>query len=131
MRPYPRNDIKYVPITPKYIKNPTAYKDSRYSVYRVIDNENKKSLEIHISNSISKNPTYNGYYYTTTKNETLYSIAKKYYGKEQYYWILAKANGIKDGGLSTIPKGTTIVVPNYVELQKDGGYFTANSIIYQ
>lgn len=129
MRPYPTNNIQYKPVVPQYIRNPTAYKDSRYSIYLVVDNLNKKALEVRLSNSISKNLSYNGYYYTTLQNETLYSIAKKYYNDESFYWILAKANGIKDKGLSIIPKNTTIIVPNYSELQKDGGYFTANNSI--
>ena len=128
MRPYPKNNINYTPVNPYYINNPTPNKDSRYSIYRVVDNLNNKALEIKLTNSISKNSTYSGYYYTTTQNETLYSIAKKYYNDEKFYWILAKANGFKDNGLSVIPKNTTIVVPNYVELQKDGGYFTMKYI---
>ena len=127
MRPYPKNDIKYKPITPVYVKNPTKDRDSRYSIYRVVDNLNNKALEVRLTNSISRNRTYNGYYYTTTKNETLYSIAKKYYNNEKFYWIIAKANGIKDSGLSVIPRDTTLVIPNYVELQRDGGYFTVNN----
>lgn len=127
MKPYPRNNIQYKPITPMYISNPTSIKTSRYSMYRVIDNAPKDELEIRLTNSISKNPTFNGYYYTTTKRETLYEIAKTYYDNEDYYWIIAKANGIKDDGLSVIEKGVTLIIPNYVELQKSGGYFNVNS----
>lgn len=123
MIPYPRNNINYTPITPIYTKNTTKFQESRYYPYRIIDNLPRDALEIKLTNSISQNKTFNGYYYTTENNETLYSIAKKYYDREDFYWILAKANGIRDNGLSIIPKGTTIVVPNYIELQKEGGYF--------
>lgn len=129
MKPYPRNNIdpKYAPITPVYIKNTTQYQESRYSVYRVIDNEPKNSLEIKLTNSISQNKTFSGFYYTTIQNETLYSISKKYYNDEKYYWVLAKANGMKDGNLSIIPKGTTLVIPAFSELQNEGGYFSINA----
>lgn len=127
MKPYPRNEIKYKPITPIYIRNDTANKESRYSTYRVIDNTQRRELEIKLTNSISRNDTFNGYYYTTTKRETLYEIAKQYYDKESFYWIIAKANGIKDDGLCIIEKGVTLVIPNYIELQKDGGYFNVGN----
>lgn len=123
MKPYPKNNINFIPITPVYIKNNTPYQESRYSIYRIVDNLPKDAFEIKLTNSISRNSTYNGYYYTTSKNETLYEIAKLYYGSESYYWILAKANGIKNKGLSVIPANTTIVIPNFADLQKQGGYF--------
>ena len=63
--------------------------------------------------------------YLFLRNETLYSIAKKYYDKESYYWIIAKANGLKDKNISVIKKGVTLVIPNLSELQKEGGYFNA------
>lgn len=126
MKPYPKNNISYEPITPIYVTNNIANKDSRYSTYRIIDNLPDKALEIKLTNSISRNKTFNGYYYTTKENETLYSIAKLYYDKEEFYWIIAKANGLKDSGITIIPKNTTLVIPNYIELQKDGGYFAAS-----
>lgn len=129
IKPYPINNINYTPITPKYIKNNLANSESRYSVYRIIDNnpDAKQSLEIRINSAISGNTTFNGYYYTTTENENLYSIAKKYYNNEKYYWVLAKTNGIKDDGLSVISRNTTIIVPNLIELQKENGYFSQNT----
>lgn len=126
MKPYPKNNIKYDVITPTYIKNSTANKESRYSMYRIIDNTKSNILEVKLFNSITQNETFNGYYYTTKQNETLYSIAKKYYDKEDFYWIIAKANSIKDDGLSVIAKNTTLIIPNYIELQKSGGYFAVS-----
>ena len=52
MKPYPKNNIKYKPITPIYIKNTTQYKESRYSTYRVIDNLPYNALEVKLTNSI-------------------------------------------------------------------------------
>lgn len=125
MKPYPKNNITYKPITPIYAKNTkTSLTNSRYAIYRLIDNLPYKALEIKLTNSISKNASYNGYYYTTTKNETLYEIAKKYYDDESLYWIIAKANGLSDNYISIIPKDVTLVIPNYSELQIDGGYFS-------
>lgn len=125
MKPYPKNDIPYATdFVPVYTKNDTPNKSSRYAIYRVIDNLPSKALGIRLSRQISKNETFNGYYYTTTKNETLYSIAEKYYGKESFYWIIAMVNYLKDDGLSILPKGITLIIPNFSELQKSGGYFT-------
>lgn len=124
MKAYPENNIKYNPVDPLYVKNTTPYQESRYSPYRIIDNQNNKALEIKLASGISKNDTYKGYYYTTVKNETLYEIAKKYYDNEKFYWVIAKANGIKDDLLSVVPPNTTVIVPNISELQKEGGYYT-------
>lgn len=128
MLPYPNNSIKIKPAVPQYRLNPTKNKNSRYSIYNIIDNNKYKSLEIKLIKGISVNNTYKGYYYKTTKNETLYAIAKKYYSSEDYYWILAKANGLRNDGLTTIPKDTVIIVPNISELQNiKGGYYSLNS----
>lgn len=124
MKPYPKNNINYKPINPIYIKNNTEFKESRYSTYRIVDNLPDDALEIKLTNSISQNDTYNGFYYTTNKNETLYEIAKKYYDNEKFYWIIAKANNLKNNSLSIIPPGVTLTIPSFIELQIDGGYFT-------
>lgn len=127
MRPYPNNIITIKPVSPVYTNNSDAKKSSRYSTYRLVDNLPYKSLEVRLSRAISTRPSYKGYYYTTTRNETITSIAKRYYDREDYYWILAKANDLKDDKLLIIPKGTTLVIPHYSELQKDGGYFQNTS----
>lgn len=125
MRPYPINNINYTPIVPQYKRNNINVGMSRYYVYHLLDNmKPEPAHEVRLTNSISSNRTFRGYYYTTTKNETLYEIAEKYYGSEDYYWILAKANQFKDDKLSSIKIGTTIVVPLLSELQAEGGYFS-------
>ena len=123
MKPYPRNNIDYDIITPVYVKNETTNANSRYSIYRVIDNLPFKALEIKLTNSISKNETYKGYYYTTTKKETLYEIAKKYYDDESLYWVIAKANNLKNEGITVLDINTTITIPTFAELTRQGGYF--------
>ena len=123
MKPYPRNDIDYKIVTPTY-ENGTSVVTSRYSVYRRITNLPFEALEIKLTNSISKNSTYRGYYYTTTKKETVYEIAKKYYNDEQYYWILCKANNLKNDNSTIIDKGVTLNIPAFSELTAAGGYFS-------
>lgn len=123
MKPYPRNNIDYDIITPVYVKNETTNANSRYSIYRIIDNLPFKALEIKLTNSISKNETYKGYYYTTTKKETLYEIAKKYYDDESLYWVIAKANNLKNEGITVLDINTTITIPTFAELTRQGGYF--------
>lgn len=122
-RPYPRNNVDYDVITPTYRRN-TINTLSRYSVYREITNLPFLALEIKLSNSISKNETYKGYYYTTTRNETLYQIAKKYYGNENYYWVIAKANNLKNEGIAILESNITLVIPAFIELTTAGGYFS-------
>ena len=39
-------------------------------------------------------------YVTLSQDDYLDSIAKKYYGDESYWWIIAVANNISDGKLS-------------------------------
>lgn len=124
MKPYPKNNINYESIIPTYISNNISNTTSRYSVYRLIENEEKQVFEIRLTNSISSNTTFRGYYYTTTKYETLYEIAKLYYNDESYYWILAKANQLKDDAMSSLKPGTTVVIPLISELQSVGGYFS-------
>lgn len=122
MKPYPRNNVNYDIITPVYEKSTTVV-TSRYSIYRRITNLPFQALEIKLTNSISKNPTYRGYYHTTTKNENIYEIAKKYYNDENYYWIILKANNLKDDTL-IINKGVTLNIPSFIELTTTGGYFS-------
>lgn len=124
MKPYPRNDLNMNIITPIYAKNTTADAESRYSIYRKITNLGFSALEIKLTNSISKNKTYKGYYYTTQNNETLYSIAKKYYNDETLWWVLAKANNLKNGEITVLDKNVTLLVPALVELTAAGGYFS-------
>lgn len=120
---YPNNKIDFKVISPEYIKNDTSNKQSRYSVYRKITNLPFQALEVKLLNTISKNPTYEGYYYTTKENETLQQISKKYYNTERLWWIIAKANNLKNESLITLNKNTTIIIPQLLELTKENGYF--------
>lgn len=123
MKPYPRNNINYNVITPTYEKGNINIV-SRYSIYKRITNLPFEALEIKLTNSISKNETYRGYYYTTTKNETLYQIAKKYYDDENYWWIIAKANNLQNDGISILEPNITLSIPAFMELTTTGGYFS-------
>lgn len=49
-------------------------------------------------------------YIVASEQDFLDSLAKKYYGDEGYYWIIANANGIGMGKLS-IPVGKQIRIP--------------------
>lgn len=120
---YPDNKIDFKVISPEYIKNDTSNKQSRYSVYRKITNLPFQALEVKLLNTISKNPTYEGYYYTTKENETLQQISKKYYNTERLWWVIAKANNLKNESLITLNKNMTIVIPQLLELTKENGYF--------
>ena len=85
MKPYPNNNIYYDVITPNYVKYDTPFTDSRYSIYKKIDNIGFPALEIKLENKITKKETYQGYYHTTSKNETLYQISKMYYNDEKFW----------------------------------------------
>lgn len=121
--PYPNNNTNYDIKTPTYIQNNITNQDSRYYIYRKIDNYSMHPLEIKLTNSISRNETYLGYYYTTQENETLQQISKKYYKDESLWWVIAKANNIKNKAI--LQKDVTIVIPAMSELTANGGYFNA------
>lgn len=54
--------------------------------------------------------------HSVKKGETLLSITRKYYGKDEYFRPLAKFNGIKN--LNHLPAGTKIRIPNGYIFQK-------------
>lgn len=41
-------------------------------------------------------------YITISEDDYLDSLAKKYYGDESYWWVIATANNISDGKLSVL-----------------------------
>lgn len=49
-------------------------------------------------------------YITATEQVYIDSLAKKYYGDESYWWIIANANNLGKGKLS-IPAGKQIRIP--------------------
>jgi len=49
-------------------------------------------------------------YIIADTEQFLDSLAKKYYGDESYWWVIANANGIGNGKLS-IPVGKQIRIP--------------------
>lgn len=49
-------------------------------------------------------------YIIASETDYLDSLAKKYYGSEDYWWIIANANGIGYGKLS-IPFGKQLRIP--------------------
>ena len=48
---------------------------------------------------------------------------EKYYKNEKLWWVIAKANGLKDDGISVLNKGITLSIPAMSELLDTGGYF--------
>lgn len=125
MKPYPRNNLDYDIITPEYKENAPEVR-YRYSVYRQITNLPFAALEVKLTNSISRNETYRGYYYTTKERETLYEIAKSYYNDEIYWWVIAKANNLKGDGSLIVERNTTLSIPAFLELTNNGGYFSSS-----
>ena len=122
MKPYPRNEINYEVKTPEYSAT-TVSMSSRYSTYKRITNLPFTALEVKLRHLITTNKTFSGYYYTLQNKENLYQIAKKYYGNENYYWIIAMANNLKNDTLMVLEPGVTVVIPSLSELSKSGGYF--------
>jgi nucleoid-associated protein YgaU len=52
-------------------------------------------------------------YIIASEQDYLDSLAKKYYGDESYWWIIATANNFGNGKLS-IPVGTQVRIPGNV-----------------
>lgn len=52
----------------------------------------------------------NDIYITVSDNQYLDNISKKYYGDEQYWWVIAVANNISRGKIS-VPVGKQLKIP--------------------
>ena len=52
-------------------------------------------------------------YIIASEVDYLDSLAKKYYGDESYWWIIAQANNLGKGKLS-IPQGKQLRIPGHV-----------------
>lgn len=52
-------------------------------------------------------------YIIASESDYLDSLAKKYYGDESYWWIIAQANNLGKGKLS-IPQGKQLRIPGNV-----------------
>ena len=55
-------------------------------------------------------PDINDFIIIASENDFLDSLAKKYYGNEDYWWIIAQANNLGKGKLS-IDVGKRIIIP--------------------
>ena len=53
-------------------------------------------------------------YVTVADSQFLDSLSKKYYGTEEYWWVIAKANKIIGGKLS-VPLDTKIRIPGNLQ----------------
>lgn len=56
----------------------------------------------------------NDLYITVSDNTFLDQLSKKYYGSEQYWWVIALANNISNGKLS-VSVGSQIRIPGNLE----------------
>jgi hypothetical protein len=64
-------------------------------------------------------PDVNDIYITASEEDYLDSLAKKYYGNESYWWVIANANGLGNGRLS-IPVGKQVRIPgNLPQIMQD------------
>lgn len=52
-------------------------------------------------------------YIIASESDYLDSLAKKYYGDESYWWVIAQANNLGKGKLS-IPQGKQLRIPGNV-----------------
>jgi hypothetical protein len=55
-------------------------------------------------------PNVDDLYIIASENDFLDSLSKKYYGTEEYWWIIAQANDLGKGKLS-IDTGKRIIIP--------------------
>ena len=51
-------------------------------------------------------------YVLTTSGDTLYALAKKYYGDVNYYWIIGEANETINKATQNIIPGTQLRIPS-------------------
>ncbi len=99
------------------------YKEFRAKVYEVVDDEIVRKKEIR-EQSKSPEPKSEKKSYTVIKNDTLWAIAKKFYGDGSKYMSIAKANNIPNpnsirvGQVLTIPiikKGWLSILQVFIE----------------
>lgn len=94
------------------------YKDysytSRYSAFPFYYNKNDGKYVYGVTKQLATDIEYVAH--TVTDKDTLDSLALKYYGRPDYYWIIADFNRIRDPFTTLKGKYTTIKVPSLTSL---------------
>ena len=87
---------------------------SRYSIMNKTTNTNgDRVLKSTLYPDIPKHE--NDIYVVTQLGDTLYAIAKNYYGSVNYYWIIAQGNVGIGNGTQDLPPGVQLRIPQDLE----------------
>ena len=92
---------------------------SRYSnfpsYFHTLDNKHMQGLTAQL------NPNTPSVVIYVTQSMTLESLANKYYGRPDYWWVIADFNRIQDPFLAIYPKYKTLKIPsiNSIEFIED------------
>lgn len=87
----------------------TRYANFPY-YYHTIDKKFIQGLTAHLDTNTS---------YATVKvtvDETLDALANKYYGRPDYWWIIADFNHIQDPFVALYPKFSTLKIPSISDI---------------
>lgn len=91
---------------------------SRYSVVPYYYNELDDKYIFEIAKSMDKSTSYT--IHTVKDYDTLDLLALTYYGRPDFYWIIADFNGILDPLEGLWKKYTTIKIPSLASIQFKG-----------
>lgn len=82
---------------------------SRYSTFPYFYNTQDNKFIYGVTSQLSSGTTYVAH--KVTQSDTLESLALKYYGRPDYYWIIADFNRIQDPFIKLLGKFEVINIP--------------------
>lgn len=83
---------------------------SRFTSFPYYYNTEDDKYEYGLMSQLSKDTAY--VLHEVTANDTLESLALKYYGRPDYYWVIAMFNDVNDSFCKLYNKYTTLKIPS-------------------
>ena len=90
---------------------------SRYNKFPVYYNTEDNRYVYGLTSNLKINPEIKSFEYKVQPGDTLDSLALKYYGRPDYYWVIADYNRIKDSLVNLFDKYETLVIPNILSIE--------------
>lgn len=88
---------------------------SRYSPFDIAYNTNDEKYVYCLTNQLDTSTTYISH--TVQQYDTLDSLSLKYYGRPDYFWIIADYNRIQDPFIKLKGNFTTIKIPSLGQIK--------------
>jgi hypothetical protein len=90
---------------------------SRYSKFPVYYNTVDNKYVYGLTSNLKINPQIKSFEYSVQPGDTLDALALKYYGRPDYYWVIADYNRIKDSLVQLYGKYKTLTIPNILSIE--------------